>query len=193
VTVCKDPGVEGDEEPVNDDDFPPNVEIGAGSQVIGLWHKFHSRREPALVIGENTTIDNTHFAFGPEAFVSIGDYCYLSSALLMAELEIEIGNYVVIGWNVAIADSDFHPLDPALRIQDTIANSLQHLGTIKRPPFVCRRVVIEDDVHIGANTLILKGVRVGAGSTIAPGSLLTEDVPPRSRVAGNPAEIVGQV
>lgn len=182
----------GEDEPVNDD-IPPNVEIGAGSQVVGLWHKFHSKREPALVVGENTTIDNTHFAVGPDAFVRIGDYCYLSSALLMAELEIEIGNYVLIGWNVAIADSDFHPLDPALRIQDTIANSLQNLGAIPRPPFVCRRVVIEDDVQIGPNTLILKGVRVGAGSTIAPGSLLTEDVPPRSRVAGNPAEIIGYV
>ena len=33
------------------DDLPPNVEIGEGSHVVGFWHKFHSKREPALVIG----------------------------------------------------------------------------------------------------------------------------------------------
>jgi acetyltransferase-like isoleucine patch superfamily enzyme len=174
------------------DEQPPNIRIGPGSQVVGYWHKFHSKRDPALVVGENTTVDSTHFSFGPKGYVTIGDYCYVSSVLLMSELEIRIGNYVLLGWNVAIADSDFHPLDPALRIQDTIANSIHHLGT-ERPPFVSRPVVIEDDVWIGPNTLILKGVRVGAGSMIEAGSLLTEDVPPGSRVAGNPAQIIGTV
>jgi acetyltransferase-like isoleucine patch superfamily enzyme len=177
---------------VDGDGLPPNVRVGSGSHVVGYWHKFHSRREPAVVVGEHSTIDSTHFSLGPDGFVEVGDHCYLSSVLLMAELEIRIGNFVLLGWNVAIADSDFHPLDPALRIQDTIANSIHRLGT-QRPAFTCRPVVIEDDVAVGPNTLILKGVRVGAGSVIEAGSLLTEDVPPRSRIAGNPAAVVGSV
>jgi acetyltransferase-like isoleucine patch superfamily enzyme len=48
-------------------------------------------------------------------------------------------------------------------------------------------------VCIGANTLILKGVRIGHGSWVEPGSLITEGVPTRSHVLGNPARVVGTV
>jgi acetyltransferase-like isoleucine patch superfamily enzyme len=41
--------------------------------------------------------------------------------------------------------------------------------------------------------MVFKGVHVGAGSFVEPGSVLTTDVPPRSRVLGNPAQIIGQV
>ena len=58
---------------------------------------------------------------------------------------------------------------------------------------VRRAIVIEDDVWIGPNATILKGVRIGAGSFIEPGALVTRDVPARSRVSGNPAEVIGTV
>jgi acetyltransferase-like isoleucine patch superfamily enzyme len=53
-----------------------------------------------------------------------------------------------------------------------------------------RPVVIEDDVWIGWNATILKGVRVGAGAVVEPGAVVTRDVPPGARVAGNPARRV---
>jgi acetyltransferase-like isoleucine patch superfamily enzyme len=54
-------------------------------------------------------------------------------------------------------------------------------------------VEIEDCVWIGPNATILKGVRIGAGAVIEPGSLVTRDVPARARVMGNPARVVGEV
>ena len=54
-------------------------------------------------------------------------------------------------------------------------------------------MIIEDDVWIGANALILKGVRIGAGSVIEPGSVVTRDVPARSRVMGSPAKVVASI
>ena len=51
-------------------------------------------------------------------------------------------------------------------------------------------VHIEDDVWVGFKATILKGVRVGARSIIAAGSLVTKDVPPDTLVAGSPAKIV---
>ena len=51
-------------------------------------------------------------------------------------------------------------------------------------------VVVEDDVWIGPNATILKGVRIGAGSIIEPGAMITRDIPPGSRVIGNPAQIL---
>jgi acetyltransferase-like isoleucine patch superfamily enzyme len=47
--------------------------------------------------------------------------------------------------------------------------------------------VVEDDVWIGHGAIILQGVRIGEGSVVAAGSVVTKDVPPYSIMAGNPA------
>jgi acetyltransferase-like isoleucine patch superfamily enzyme len=110
----------------------------------------------------------------------------------LCEAELTIGSYVVIGWNATIADSDFHPLEPALRIADAIACSPLGQGR-PRPPLAGRPIFIEDDVWIGPNATILKGVRVGRGALIEAGAVVTRDVPPRARVLGNPAQVIGEV
>lgn len=51
-------------------------------------------------------------------------------------------------------------------------------------------VVIEDDVMVGANAVVIEGVRVGQGSVVAAGSVVIEDVPPGSVVAGVPARVI---
>jgi acetyltransferase-like isoleucine patch superfamily enzyme len=137
-------------------------------------------------------MDGVHFALGEEGRVSIGDYCYFTNAVLLCELELRIGNYVVVGWNATIADTDFHPLAPAERIADAIACSPLGKGR-PRPEIAKKPVVIEDDVWIGPNATVLTGVRIGAGAWIEAGSLVTHDVPPGSRMLGNPAQIVGEV
>lgn len=113
-------------------------------------------------------------------------------AVLLCELEVRIGSYVVIGWNTVFADTDFHPLAPAERIADAVACSPLGKGR-PRPEILKRPIIIEDDVWIGPNATILKGVRVGAGAWIEAGSLVTRDVPRGVRIMGNPAQIVGEV
>ena len=135
-------------------------------------------------------MDGVHFDLGPEASMVIGNYCYFTNAVLLCELEVRIGNYVMIGWNTTITDTDFHPLEPAQRIVDAIACSPLGRGR-PRPPVARRPVVIEDDVWIGPNATILKGVHIATGSIVEPGSMVTRDVPPGVRVLGNPAQIVG--
>jgi acetyltransferase-like isoleucine patch superfamily enzyme len=174
--------------------LPDNVRAGAGSSIIGdtTFKRFRGRRVPALVIGAHCTMEGVQFAVGEQGLVEIGDYCYFTNAVLLCELDLRIGNYVVIGWNTTVADTDFHPLAPALRIADAVACSPIGQGR-PRPSIAAQPVVIEDDVWIGPNATILKGVRIGAGSFIEPGSLVTRDVPPRSRVSGNPAIVTGRV
>jgi acetyltransferase-like isoleucine patch superfamily enzyme len=58
-----------------------------------------------------------------------------------------------------------------------------------RPSFVVSPVVIEDDVWIGYNATIMKGVTIGRGAIIQPGSMILKDVPPGAVVSGNPARI----
>jgi acetyltransferase-like isoleucine patch superfamily enzyme len=171
---------------------PRNVSLGINTIVTGslAFKRFHSRRDDALVIGDHCTMDGVHFNVGEDAFVAIGDYCYFTNLVLLCELEVTIGSYAVIGWNATIADTDFHPLAPAERIADAIAQS--PLGKDRpRPVIAKQRVLIEDDVWIGPNATILKGVRIGTGAWVEAGAMVTRDVAPRTRVMGNPAQIVG--
>jgi acetyltransferase-like isoleucine patch superfamily enzyme len=113
----------------------------------------------------------------PTAVITIGNDCGLTGATLVAAERIEIGDRVLIGSNTTIVDTDFHPLDQQER--------REHVNNGKH-----RAVKIESDVFIGMNSLILKGVRIGQGSVIGAGSVVTKDVPPNVIVAGNPAQIV---
>ena len=56
-----------------------------------------------------------------------------------------------------------------------------------------RPVMIEDDVWIGCNAIILRGVTIGAKSIVGAGSVVTQNVPPSVLVAGNPAQIIKSV
>ena len=175
--------------------LPPNVLVGSNSVINyeeRCFARFRSLANPALLVGANCTMDYVHFALGETARVEIGDYCYFTSVILLCEQEICIGNYVVLGWNTTIADTDFHPIAPAERIADAIACSPLGKGRT-RPPMTRQPVIIEDDVWVGPNATILKGVRIGEGSWIEAGALVTRNVPPRSRVMGNPAQVIGEV
>lgn len=176
--------------PLPPEEIPSSVRIGPGSVISGdhSFARFRGERVPAVTIGNQCTMDGVHFAVGPAGEVRIGDFCFFSSAILLCELELVIGNHVSIGWNVTIADSDFHPLSPAERMEDAIACS--PLGKTARPRIETRRVQIDDDVWIGPNAAILKGVHIGAGAMIEPGSVVTRDVPAGARVLGNPARVV---
>src|SRR5215203_5138071 len=153
--------------------LPENVGVGSNTIITAdyAFKRFRSRQNPALIIGANCTMDGAHFAIGEDGYIEIGDYCYFTNAVLLCELEIKIGNYVVIGWNTTITDTDFHPIAPAERIVDAMACS--PLGKGRPRPQVARKpIIIEDDVWIGPNCTILKGVRIGAGAIIEPGSLV---------------------
>jgi acetyltransferase-like isoleucine patch superfamily enzyme len=111
------------------------------------------------------------------AVIRVGSDCGFTGVTLVAAERIEIGDRVLVGANATIVDTDFHPLDPVQRRADINAG--------KAAP-----VIIEDDVFIGMNALILKGVRLGAGCVVGAGSVVSRDVAPGTTVAGNPATLV---
>lgn len=85
---------------------------------------------------------------------------------------IYIGDNVLIGHNVVIATLN-HPLSPS-----------------KRGDLITAKVVIENDVWIGANAVILPGVSIGRGSVIAAGAVVTKDVATNTVVGGVPAKVI---
>ena len=123
--------------------------------------------------------------------IEIGDDTWIANANLACSARISIGKRVFIAGGVTITDSDFYPLAPASRLLDTVA--ISPLGDrARRPRIDARRVEIDDEVWIGYNATILKGVRVGSGAVIAPGAVVTTSVPPGCLVSGNPASIVDE-
>ena len=63
------------------------------------------------------------------------------------------------------------------------------LAGVIEPPSA-NPVVLEDDVLIGANAVVIEGVRTGKGAVVGAGSIVTKDVPAGAVVVGNPARIV---
>ena len=92
----------------------------------------------------------------------------------MAEEKIEIGSYCLVSWNVGIADSDFHPLEPAQRLIDAQALAPYFKNRPARPKLKTAPVKICDNVWIGMNAVILKGVTIGENSVVAAGSVVTK-------------------
>ena len=167
--------------------LPAGVSVGENTCIIGkaAFRRFRGQTPNALVIGDHATMDGVQFSVGPAGRINIGGFCCFTGAVLMCELSISIGGYVLIGWNTVIADSDFHPIAPAERILDAVACS--SAATAPRPNVLTMAVVIEDDVWIGPNATIFKGVHIGKGAWIGPGSVVTRNVAAGARVAGNPA------
>jgi len=113
--------------------------------------------------------------------IKIGDNVGMSGAVLSARTSIRVGAYTKIGVNVKIYDHDYHSLD-YLHRKD---------GAMDKLNVRSREVVIGEDVFIGGHSIILKGTRVGDRSIIGAGSVVAGlNIPPDSRVAGNPARII---
>jgi acetyltransferase-like isoleucine patch superfamily enzyme len=174
--------------------LPDNVVVGPDTVLIGkdTFRRFFSEKKPAVVIGAHCHLEGAQLALGKDATLQLGDHVFAAHLIVLAEQAIRIGSRVFISFNVVLADTDFHPIEPAARMLDAIAVSPLARGR-PRPPIATAPVVIDDDVWIGPNVTILKGVHIGAGAFIEPGAMVTRDVPPRARVLGNPAQIIGEV
>jgi acetyltransferase-like isoleucine patch superfamily enzyme len=62
-----------------------------------------------------------------------------------------------------------------------------------RNKMIERPVVIEEDCWLGAGVIVLPGVRIGRGSIVGAGAVVTKDIPPLSVAVGVPARVVSQI
>lgn len=173
---------------------PSNISVGENSVIDStvIFKQFFSQLPVGLIIGSNVTIRSATLATEENALIEIGDYTYISNASIACHNRISIGSYVCIAGGVNIVDTDFHPLTPAERLADTIA--LSPVGNKNhRPKFASSPVVIEDEVWIGFNATILKGVKIGRGAIIQPGAVVVRDVLPGQIMAGNPAKPINNI
>lgn len=123
----------------------------------------------------------------PHSIITIGNDTGMSSACLWANTSITIGNYVKIGGDCIIMDTDAHSLDymvRRLRGKNADGFGMDGLSAATAP------IVIEDDVLIGTRCIILKGVTIGARSIIGSGSVVVKSIPADCIAAGNPCKII---
>jgi acetyltransferase-like isoleucine patch superfamily enzyme len=168
--------------------LPTNISVGEGTVIDSAFcfKHYYATAKVGLRVGRNVTFWRTSIATEKNGVIEIGDDCYIANASLVSSSRISIGSRVMIAGGVTIADSDFHPLTPAARVADSIA--LSPIGNRDfRPEVKALPVFVEDEVWIGYNATILKGVRIGAGAVISPGAVVIRDVPSGTMVAGNPA------
>ena len=170
--------------------IPSNIDFGEGfyCESAQVFKKLLSKTPHAVVFGDHVSVyAGCSFAVQKDGRCTVGDFTLLNGAIVMAEELVEIGSHCLISWGVGIADSDFHPLEPAQRLIDSQALAPFFKNRPPRPKLKTAPVKIGDNVWIGMNAVILKGVRIGDNSIVAAGAVVTKSVPPNTIVAGNPA------
>ena len=144
----------------------------------------------SIVIGRHCTLGCLlQTRFGGK--ITIGENTYIGpSTIIQAKESVKIGNNVIIANNVMIVDNNNHPTDPDMRYQMSMCDDFLHDELWSWKYAESKPIVIEENVWIGRDSRILKGVTIGKGSIVALGSIVTKDVPPYTIVAGNPAKVV---
>lgn len=184
--------------------FPETFKVfgSEGSKVIfceaAEWQPFYSANEASFTDVEieqdrrNSAIPlkdltNTNARIEPGAFIreqaTIED-----GAVIMMGATINIGAVVGEG---TMVDMNATLGGRATTGKNVHVGAGSVLAGVIEPPSASP-VVIEDDVLIGANAVILEGVRVGQGAIVAAGAIVTQDVPAGAVVAGTPAKVIKQ-
>ena len=157
--------------------------IGGGGTRISIGDNFYfSSGEAVNPIGSN--LQGAILTDRPEARISIGDNVGMSSTRMWIHDSLTVGNNVNIGACVLIIDTDCHEMDYRVR-NHSLPQSDEDGQYVKSAP-----ITIEDDVWIGAHSIILKGVTIGARSIIGAGSVVTKSIPADCIAAGNPCKVI---
>jgi acetyltransferase-like isoleucine patch superfamily enzyme len=157
-------------------------EIGANISFFGFTY-FKRGKNNIVKIGNNCKFRSNYnsnliginhpciiSSIGEESKLIIGNNCGFSGTVIGCFKYIEIGQNVRFGANTLVTDSDWHLAD--IRVG---------------PP---SPIIIKDNVWIGYNAVILKGVTIGENSIIGAGSIVSKDVPPNVIAAGNPCKVI---
>jgi acetyltransferase-like isoleucine patch superfamily enzyme len=161
------------------------VKIGKGPLFQGTCY-FKRFPGSSILIGNNCTFLSQPFSnqIGinhacmintqtREAKITIGNNCGFSGTVIGAFCYIKLGNNVRCGANTLITDSDWHYNDSRIGVP--------------------LEIIIEDNVWIGINVIVLKGVRIGTNSIIGAGSIVTKSIPANVVAAGNPCKVIKSI
>ena len=150
----------------------------------------HQSDKTKIKISDGTHIRGSLLVFAYGGQISIGKNCYLGhDSNIWSGENVTIGNDVLISHGVNIMDTNGHEIDFNLRA-DGYINSLVYGSSYLQGRIITSPVIIEDNVWIGFNSIIMKGVTIGKGAIVSAGSVVTKDIPSLTMVGGNPAKFL---
>ncbi len=158
------------------------------------------RNANRLSLGDNTVVErNVQLIIdSKDSFIRLDSNAYLASYCRLKTFE----GWIRAGKNLGVSNFSFLAGQGGLLIGDNVRigphvviYASNHIFNNPHIPIVeqgmsCKGITIEDNIWIGAGAIILDGVRIGEGSVIGAGAVVTKDIPPRSIVAGVPARII---
>lgn len=171
------------------------VETEYGYVILGGKPIIQKHPNARIIIGKGVTLNSDSFhnvaginhpvilaAVADGAVIDLKDGCGLSGTSVVAVKEVVIGKYAMLGVNTNIYDTDFHSMDPVIR-----KNQKNILQACFAPVF------IGENVWIGANSTILKGVRIGTNSVVCAHSLVNRSVGDNELHGGIPSKFIKKI
>jgi acetyltransferase-like isoleucine patch superfamily enzyme len=167
------------------------IKWGKNWRLFGL-PVIHKYKGSDIRIGSNFTMRNWYTSnplgvnrsflttLSKDSKLIIGDNVGISGSVICVAEEINIGNNTLVGANTRIFDNDFHSINHEERGIDA--------ENIKS-----KKIIIGENVLIGANCLIIKGVNIGNNSIIGAGSVVTGAIEDNSVYSGNPAKFIKKI
>lgn len=155
-----------------------NVSIGENVKIFGNID-LRNRENGKIIIGNNVEIDNDcRLVSANNAVLSFDDNCFIGPySVFNAGTDIKLGSFTISGGFVHIQSSN---------------HGLAKNEKIWLQKHTYGKVLIGEDVWLGANCTILPGVKIGAGAVIAAKAVVTKDVSDYAIVAGVPAKEIGK-
>lgn len=175
--------------------FNENANIHPSVKLLPTAKVENFARNPSLIcIGENSVLRGQLLVFAHAGKIQMGKDCYLGeNTRIWSADSVNIGDRVFISHNVNIHDTNSHSVAPTSRYNHIRAIMSTGHPKINDFDIQSEAIFIEDDVWIGFNSTVLKGVKIGKGSIVAACSVVTKNVPEFVIVAGNPAKVVKEI
>jgi acetyltransferase-like isoleucine patch superfamily enzyme len=171
--------------------IPDNVHLDPEAYLETTFSFLLYRSEAAVGIryarGAHSYL-GTMFDVGPAGRVTLGEHALVHGVRIVCDDRVEIGDHAMLSWNVVLMDTYRMPHDPAAR--RALLGRLAVSASLPRQlPAAAdaRPVVIGPNTWIGFDACVMPGVTVGRGAVVGAKSVVFDDVPEYTVVAGNPA------
>ena len=161
------------------------------TSIVHFWKiRFNNFKNSFLKVGEGSYLSSDINFEKDNAKLLIGKNTFISGAKFSIASSIFIGDNVQIAFGTLFFDHNSHSINYKFRRNDLSNrfNSKKDWSDVKT-----EGISIENDVWIGANSIILKGVILKEGTIIAAGSVVTKSTKPFSLYAGNPAKFIKKI